>query len=101
MGGTPTFGKTFNIKTTRISGSLGGCIGVMGYYKDFYPNWCMGAAINDGAEHSVAVTYSTSSVVSMYVDGEIASVGHLPDLNTQGVSNYLGRSNHDGDEQYF
>ena len=73
----------------------------MGYNEDYAPSQCDCAAVNDGVEHLVVVTYSSSSLVTVYVDGEMCNTVNLPNLNTQGNSNFLGKSNHVGYEGYF
>ena len=57
--------------------------------------------MNDGVEHVVAVAFNQiGSVVSVYMDGAFVSSGSLPDIDTQGNSNFLGQT-HCTNRRYF
>ena len=100
-----TLGQTFNIRLGRLStyGSCDecdDCIGVMGYAHGMVAT-CGSTSVNDGEEHLVVVTFDLGYQVKIYIDGELKGTARLPEIDTNGNSNFLGQSNHGGAEWYY
>jgi len=96
--GTPATGQTFNFLVWN-----GGYIGVMGYSRDFYPN--SATFVADGQWHHVKVTWD-SVTLRIYIDGAFklsttTMSGGGTSYATSGNNNFLGKSNHAGNENYF
>jgi len=91
--GTPDFFQAFNLVMTYN----GFCqsLGVMGFADDFYP---CGAFLADGAWHMVAATYDGAGDLRLYVDGNLDSQAPGSFYATAGQTNYIGRSNHEIDD---
>lgn len=92
--GTAANSQAFNLVT------YGGYskIGVMGYNNDFYPS--SGATISDNRWHYVGATFDGINSLKTYVDGVLDNSGTLT-YTTIGQNNYIGKSNHGGNENYF
>jgi hypothetical protein len=92
--GTPVQSEAFNV--VMYSGN--GVVGVMGFFDDFYPP--SGTNVADGNWHMVAVTFDGAGNLRIYIDGRLDNETTIS-YNTQGQSNYIGRSNHPGFERVF
>jgi hypothetical protein len=92
--GTPAQSEAFNV--VMYSGN--GVVGVMGFFDDFYPS--SGTDVADGNWHMVAVTFDGAGNLRIYIDGRLDNATTIS-YNTQGKSNYIGRSNHPGFERGF
>jgi alpha-tubulin suppressor-like RCC1 family protein/GH43 family beta-xylosidase len=90
--GNQATSQSFNIKVLPT-----GNIGLMGFNNDYYPT--SGITVADGAFHHIAITYD-GTTAKAYVDG-VLDWSRAIALNTSGTLNYLGISNHTGNEQYF
>lgn len=90
--GTASQSQTFNLV---LYGSAK--IGVMGYNNDFYPS--SGATITDGIWHLVGATFD-GYTLKTYVDGVLDNTANMI-YSTIGQNNYIGKSNHAGNEAYF
>ncbi|MES2762797.1 MAG: LamG-like jellyroll fold domain-containing protein, partial [Bacteroidota bacterium] len=90
--GTANNSQAFNIKVTPT-----GHLGFMGFNNDNYPS--TGTVIADNTYHHVALTYNGANVKA-YIDGNLEWT-FVTTLATTGTNNYIGASNHAGNEQYF
>jgi hypothetical protein len=90
--GTPAGSQAF------ILVKYGSYVGVMGYNNDFYPS--SGKAIADGIWHYVGVTFDGANLRT-YVDGVLDNTSGTITYTTTGQSNYVGRSNHAGNENFI
>lgn len=90
--GTPANSQAF------ILVKYGSYVGVMGYNNDFYPS--SGKAIADGVWHYVGATFDGTNIRT-YVDGVLDNTSGTFTYSTTGQNNYVGRSNHAGNENFI
>ena len=90
--GTPANSQTFNLV------KYGSYVGVMGYNNDFYPS--SGKYIADGVWHYVGATFDGTNIRT-YVDGVLDNTSGTFTYSTTGQNNYVGRSNHAGNENFI
>jgi len=85
--GTPATGQTFNI---RLGTANNGCVGVMGYNRDFYPST---TSVADGAWHRIKVTWDTETL-KIYIDGimeaSTTTMEGATSFATSGNNNFIG-----------
>lgn len=90
--GTPANSQAFNLV------KYGSYVGVMGYNNDFYPS--SGKYIADGVWHYVGATFDGTNIRT-YVDGVLDNTSGTFTYSTTGQNNYVGRSNHTGNENFI
>ncbi|MES2132737.1 MAG: LamG-like jellyroll fold domain-containing protein [Bacteroidota bacterium] len=90
--GTANNNQTFNVKVTPT-----GQLGFMGFNNDNYPS--TGTIIADNTYHHIALAYDGANVKA-YIDGAYEWT-FATTLATTGTNNFIGKSNHLGNEQYF
>jgi len=93
----------FQIEFNWDSGAAKNIIGVDSYGHAYFP--ATGTAINDGAWHTVVVTYD-GTTIHIYVDGRLdnlsthwynpGAISISTTMNTQGNNIFLGRSQWSG-----
>ena len=85
--GTPATGQTFNI---RLGMANTGCVGVMGFNRDFYPST---TSVADGAWHQIKVTWDTETL-KIYIDGimeaSTTTIQGATSFATNGNNNFIG-----------
>lgn len=92
--GTANTGQSFNLVTYNSNK-----VGVMGYNLDFYP--ANGANIFDGKWHYIGAIADGSSTTTTYVDGAVDNTQGTLTYSTTGQNNYIGKSSHVGNENYW
>ena len=88
--GTDMPNQAFNVILRADTGP--GCIGVMGYFNDYYPVTCP-QPVYDRQWHKVDVTYDGASNLSIFTDGRIQSSACVRPYNTNGSDVLVGTSN--------
>jgi len=93
--GTPANSQAFNL----VKYSSG--VGVMGYNNDFYPGaGAAGVTLNDGNWHYIGATFDGTNLRT-YADGVLDNTSGAITYSTTGQNNFIGKSNHTGNENYF
>lgn len=93
--GTPANSQAFNL----VKYSSG--VGVMGYNNDFYPSaGSAGVTLNDGNWHYIGATFDGTNLRT-YADGVLDNTSGTITYSTTGQNNFIGKSNHTGNENYF
>jgi len=76
-------------------------VGVMGYNNDFYPGaGAAGVTLNDGNWHYIGATFDGTNLRT-YADGVLDNTSGAITYSTTGQNNFIGKSNHTGNENYF
>ena len=93
--GTPANSQAFNL--VKYSGG----VGVMGYNNDYYPSaGSAGVTLNDGNWHYIGATFDGTNLRT-YADGVLDNTSGAITYSTTGQNNFIGKSNHTGNENYF
>ena len=78
-----------------------GGVGVMGYNNDYYPAaGAAGVTLNDGNWHYIGATFDGTNIRT-YADGKLDNTSGTFTFTTTGQNNYIGRSNHTGNENFL
>lgn len=94
--GTPANSQAFNL--VKYSNN----VGIMGYNNDYYPtSGNSGKNIIDGNWHYIGAVYNGSGTLTTYVDGVLDNQVGAISYSTTGQNNYIGRSNHVGNENFL
>jgi len=94
--GNPAGSQAFNL--VKYSGNY---VGIMGYNNDYYPSsGNSGISIVDGNWHYIGATFDGTNIRT-YVDGKLDNTSGTFTFTTTGQNNYIGRSNHTGNENFL
>jgi hypothetical protein len=91
-------GGAFNLRlenSNRYIGFMGGNFTLGGY--DYYPTGNI--VLNDNTWHNVIVTYN-GTTINFYIDG-VFEKSTNKNLSTNGQANFIGKSNHIGQEAWY